>query len=1069
MSNYVVYHLHSDLSNGVTNIDSVTKYNQYIDYAHELGMTAIGFSEHGSVFQWLKKKQHCEELGMKYIHGSEFYVTENLSEKVRDNYHCVLIAKNYNGFLEINKLSSISFNRANVKCVDGEEHVYYTPRITFDELISTSENVIITSACLGGILNKGNENLQKAFLDFLLLNKKRCFLEVQHHLNNEQKEYNKKLYEINCNTGIRLIAGTDTHCLNGRHSKGRVILQKAKNIHFSDEDGWDLTFKTYDELCKAYKEQNVLSESVYLEAVNNTNLLADMVETFEIDKSYKYPHLWDNPLETFRKAIYAGVKKRGVDKYPNCQEYYDRIKYELKSYVHNQAIDFMLLMADIINWCKANNIEVGYGRGSVNGSVIAWLLGITEMDSVKFNLNFDRFLNIEKVSLSDIDTDFPPSRRDDVKNYIFQKHGLYCSDIITFNTIALKGAIRDVARALEIPLDEVSAICELAEQNEGLARKKHPELFDYVDIVNGTIVSVGSHPCGSIVAPFSIDDKIGLFTTSTSKYPISQLNMKEIDCQNYVKLDLLSLDTIELINTTCELAGIDRLTPDNVDADDINVWNSMRDDTTQIFQWEGNTGNDYIKKLFADENILKLQKESSTLDRMTLLSIGNGAIRPAGASYRDDIANGVVRKTGSKVIDDFLSSTFGCIVFQCQIIEFLHKCCGFTMGEADIVRRGFAKKTGTDKFIPIIKDGGYLTDAKTHYIKGFITTMYEEYGIDKEKSKEDIISFIQVISDASDYLFSINHSLPYSYEGYVCGYLRYYYPVEFLTTALNINYGNEEKTQKITAYAKSQDITINPIKFRYSKAMYAPDKSNNAIYKGISSVKFLNSEIADKLYEMRDIKFQSFIDFLKVNPCNSRQTEILIKLDFFSEFGKAARLLEIYSFFNTYNGKKLLDKSKCNVPREIVVKYAAETDKRYKFSDIDGFIAECCNAIPDKDISVNDKISAQLEFLGYVSFAKSDLPKNYILVTKLETKYTPKFTAYCLNNGKTCEMKIHKNKNYKQPEIKMSFKQLPLEEGDIICLKSTKQEPKRKKVNNEWQSDYTQMEWWINDYSKVTM
>lgn len=426
---------------------------------------------------------------------------------------------------------------------------------------------------------------------------------------------------------------------------------------------------------------------VVLEAIENTNRLADMVEEFPLDESYKYPHLWADSEGTFLRKIEEGIVRRGVDKYPNYQEYRDRIEEELKAYRHNGAIDFMLLMEDILNWCRTQDIQVGYGRGSVNGSVIAWLLGITEMDSIKHNLNFERFMNIERVSLSDIDTDFPPSRIEEVKDYIFSKTGLYCSDIITFNTIADKGAIRDVGRALEIPLDEVDEICKAFESNEERLRKKYPELFKYVDLVKGVIVSVGSHPCGLCVSPESLTEHMATFTTSTSKYPISQIYMKEIDGLNYVKLDLLRLDTIELINDTCKLAGIPRLTPDNVDINDVAVWNSMRDDSTGIFQWESDTGADYIKKLLSDENIKKFQVVDEHVDRMTLLTIGNSAIRPAGASYRDDLANGVVRKSGSQAIDDFLKPTFGYLVFQCQIIEFLHQYCGFTMGEADIVRR----------------------------------------------------------------------------------------------------------------------------------------------------------------------------------------------------------------------------------------------------------------------------------------------------------------------------------------------------------------------------------------------
>ena len=924
-NNYVKIHIHSMLSNGTTNIDSITNFRDYIARAKELGMSAICFTEHGNIFEWIHKKEEVEKAGMKYIHGIEAYITESLEDKKRDNYHCVLIAKNYDGVLELNQLVSDSYNR-------NDGHFYYMPRILYDDLEKTSDNIIISTACLGGILHKGNDDIRNRFICFLQRNRHRCFLEIQHHIDDGQKEYNKYLKVLSDEIGVPLITGTDTHALNTEHLEGRSILQKSKGVFFADEESWDLTFKSYEELVTAYEKQGSLPVEVVKEAINNTNVLANMIEEFNIDRTYKYPHLWENPMKTFQNKIMQGIKKRGVDKYPNYQEYIDRIKHELKAYEHNGAIDFMLLMDDIISWCIENDIMVGYGRGFVNGSVIAWLLGITEMDSIKHNLNFERFMNTERVSLSDIDTDFPPSRIEEVKKYIFSKTGLYCCDIVTFNTVADKGAIRDVGRALGIPLAEVSTICDSVDNEElyEKSREKYKELFKYVDMIKGTIVSVGSHPCGCVVAPLTITDRFGTFTTSTSNYPISQINMKEIDGLNYVKLDLLRLDTIELINDTCKLAGIERLTPDNVDITDVNVWNSIRDDTTQIFQWEGNTGDSYIKKLLSDENIKRFQEVNENVDRMTLLSIGNSAIRPAGASYREDLASGVVRKTGSKPIDDFLSNTFGYLVFQEQIIAFLHQYCGFTMGEADIVRRGFAKKTGTDKYIPIIKNGGLLTDKSDHQIKGYIETMKEVYGIEEEKSEQDIVAFIQVIEDASAYLFSLNHSQPYSYEGYVSGYLRTHYPLEFLTTALNINKDKEEKTKSLTAYAKKSGITFQSPKFRHSRAGYFCDKETNTIYKGIGSIKYMNENVANELYEMSGYNFDDFVDLLyylkEKTSLNSRQLDILIRIDFFEEFGDINRLLDIAEKFDLLYDKQQIRKDdklqQLHIDESVIRKFA---------------------------------------------------------------------------------------------------------------------------------------------------
>ena len=1122
--NYTVLHLHSDLSNGITNIDSVTKYDDYIEKAKECGMKAMAFSEHGSVFSWVNKKRHIEAAGMKYIHGEEFYVTETTAEKIKDNYHVCCYAKNYDGVLELNQMSSSSFNR-------DDNHFYYAPRITIDELIHTSNNILVTTACLGGILHNGTPTIKDKFITFLTQNKHRCFLEIQHHNVEEQKEYNCYLWELSKSTGIPLIAATDTHALNAEHLEGRRMLQKAKGINFANEDAWDLVFKdSVEELMEAFRLQNALPENVIIEAIRHTNDLADMVEEFSLDESYKYPHLWADSEGTFLQKIRDGIKRRGVDKYPNYQEYLARIDHELEAYRHNGAIDFMLLMEDILSWCAQNDIQVGYGRGSVNGSVIAWILGITEMDSIKYSLNFERFMNTERVSLSDIDTDFPPSRIDDVKNYIFSKTGLYCCDIVTFNTIALKGAIRDICRAFhaeniekqppevkekikehykrekdnkcdvatafskelileiekhsvhkEIPYEYMSVtneICALADEDEEAARKKYPDIFKYVDMVNGVIVSVGSHPCGLVVAPHSVTDHIATFTTSTSSFPISQIYMKEIDGLNYVKLDLLRLDTIEIINNTCKLAGIERVTPDNLDITDVKVWNSMRDDTTQIFQWEGDTGNNYIKKLLSDKNIAKFQEIDKNVDRMTLLSIGNSAIRPAGASYREDLANGVVRKSGSKAIDDFLKPTFGYLVFQCQIIDFLHEYCGFTMGEADVVRRHFSKKQFTKDGIamteldtPIIKNGGYMVDKdgvpkKDHYIKAFVATMNEKFGMAKEEAEETIVAFLQVIVDASRYLFSLNHSQPYSFEGYASAWLRYYYPLEFITVSLNVNENKEEKTIALTNYAKKVGIEIRPPRFRYSRAEYFCDQKDGCVYKGIGSIKFMNSQIADELYELRDEQFKDFIDVLRAvsqTSVNSRQLEILTKLNFFEEFGEINQLLKYVSLFDLIYGKKQFKKDKLAAMglEEVDVRQFAtkETEKMFTGVDTYHLLKYLVRIAKYPETSVIDEIRYQQELLGYINI-RDGRYKGIGYVMSVDKKYAPKLKVYALANGNTIDCKIDKR----------TFNSHQLVVGDLIRIEGQDYKPQQRRTEEgAYEPIPGTRVLWLTKYKKVML
>ena len=1030
--NYTILHIHSMLSNGVTNIDSVTRYDQYIDRAAELGMKAMAFSEHGSVFQWVKKKLHTEEMGMKYIHAQEFYLTQTLSEKIRDNYHCLLIAKNYDGVLELNKLSSKAFNR-------DDNSFYYVPRITIEDVKNTSDNIIVSTACLGGVLNKAPDDVRWDFYHWLCEHKDRCFLEIQPHLDPAQKSYNNTLWTLSKQSGLRLLMCTDTHALNSTHVEGRKILQKAKNIHFDGEDKFHLEMMSYDELVQLCRMQDALPIDVYLDAIEMTNTVADMIEPFELDYSYKYPHLWgDDSEDVLRAKIADGIVWRGVDKLPNYQEYIDRIEYEMKAYVHNGAIDFMLLMEDIIAWCKTQDILVGYGRGSCNGSVIAYLLGITEMDSIKHGLNFERFMNTERVSLSDIDTDFPPSRINEVKQYIFNQHGLYCSDIVTFNTIALKGAIRDVGRALEMPLDEVGQICNAVEQDEDKCRVKYPELFKYVDIVNGCVVSVGNHPCGLVVSPHSIDDRMGLFTTSTDDVPISQINMKEVDLQNYVKLDLLKLDTIELINETCKLAGIERLTPDNVDINDKAVWDSIRDDTTAIFQWEGTTGDRYIKQLLSESNIQKFKALNPNIDYMTLLSIGNGAIRPAGASYRDDLANGVIRKSGNAAIDEFMKPTFGYLVFQCQIIQFLHEYCGYTMGEADVVRRHFAKKTGTDKDIPQIK-------------AGFAKTMAERHNMNQNESDKVIADFIQVIIDASNYLFSLNHSQPYSYEGYVSGWLRYHYPLQFLTVAMNINQGKEEKTAALTAYAHKVGIKIKSPKFRHSRSDYFCDTDENTIYKGLGSIKYMSADVAEALYGMRDMQFKNFIDVLfaiqqlEAKP-DARQLDILVKIGYFTEFGPAKALLLGVEIFNKFSKRKTIKLDKWvemgyNV--DMLKPYIGKlTEKTASQLDNRGIILSILRSMKMPKTTIVDKLKWQIELLGYVdSNDPNSDPNDWLVLDVKTTRYgTVYVKIYNLCFGIERTHKV--NRQY--------YSKNPINVGDCIKAVIQGKDKYKKSEDGEW-------------------
>ena len=1168
LGNYTVFHLHSDLSSGVTNIDSVTKYIEYIRKAKSLGMKALAFSEHGSVFEWYHKKKDIEAAGMKYIHACECYVTENLDpeNKVRDNYHCVLIARNKAGFRELNKMVSKSFNRK-----DG--HFYYTPRISFEELINTSDNIIVSTACLAGILHKGNDDIQQRFLTFLTKNKHRCFLEIQHHKDTagEQQAYNKKLYALSEEYDIPLIAGTDTHALNSEQADARQILQKGKNVHFDNEDDFDLKFKSYDELCKAYEFQGVLPQEVYLKAIENTNVMADMVEPFTIDCSTKYPKLYDDAYGAFKKDINESWKTHPyIRQRYSKEEVLKQVLEEVDVYDKVGAIDFMLLQNYLRNWEHRHGIFCGPGRGSVSGSLVAYILGITEMDSKKFGLNFFRFMNPDRVTNADIDTDYSSEDRDTVKEFILRDHmdipTIKSAEIITFNTIKMKGAIKDIGRALGMSIAETQRISDATDGEEisDEYREKYPELFKYVDIVTGVIVSIGSHPSGVLVSDRNIDEEIGLCSLSTSDYPVSMLNMKELDDQMYVKLDILGLDNVGVINDTCKLAGIERITPDNIPLDDEEVWKDIRKDTTCIFQWESASAQSYLKRFMSDEVIEKAKARSKNFSWIKWFSFGNGLLRPGSASYRDSVANGDFYENGLKELDDFLAPTMGRLCMQEDIMNFLVRFCGYSQAESDNVRRCVDENTlvtmgnGNYKKIKDIKCGDtvlsvnehniieskkvanvfdngeqevykiatkhgnevvatsshkFLTqkgwvrvedmtnnhcifskDAKWESIKSiescgvshvydievednhnyiannliahnciakkkgtedilpeietrFISYTSEKYGVPKEKCAEIIKPFLQVILDASDYSFSWNHSDAYSCIGYMCGYLRHYYPYEFITAALNIFETKEKKTIAIVKYAMEHNIAIKGIKFRYSQAKYMFDKKSQSIYKGMASIKYLNKKISNELYALRENKYADFIELLKdINDktsVNSKQLDILIKLDFFSEFGSIKDLLVQVNIYNMFAGRSELSRKETEtlgLTEEIVQDLGGRfTAKKVKDINMDALIHMLCQKTRREKDSVIEKIQYEEDLLGYINIKMPEIDLSYAYVMEVNKKFlNKKIKIYRLKTGETEEVKV-KGKRYDSN---------PIEEKMIIRTIEASQEKKWKPDGN---------------------
>ena len=1170
--NYTVYHLHDEDSL----LDSCTNYKLYIDKAVELGQKAIAFTNHGNIYNWIERKMYCDEKGIKYIHGIECYLTRQLEPKVRDNYHTILLAKNQEGFKELNKLVDLSTQ---------EDHFYYKPRLSFDEFFNISDNIIKISACLASPLSKFPNDItqtieeqvnelqskldeelkniaQKAddkkaeaewICSFYEINSEEInydehhkdwinhiskeielikniyeekineaqdiskyreifdkllqtydYYEIQPHVKSlEQIKYNQMLYEASKQYRKPLIAGTDTHSINQYKAECRSILQKAKRIEFTNEDSFDLTYKSYDELVEMFRQQNSLPMDIVIEAIENTNRMADSVEDFVLDKSVKYPKLYDNEEEVLNKRIAQKLKEKldkGIIDRKDLPKYTANILEEMRVFKKINMVGFMLFMSELVCWCWDNGIPIGPCRGSVGGSTVAYITDIIDVNPVVWNTIFSRFANEDREEVGDIDIDIAPDQRDLVYQHIIESFGYdKTAYILAIGTVADKGAIDEIGRALDIPLDEVAKIKELystykdlidtakkrikeiesthefeqikdvtleelkrrpyegeenlliklkieydkkqKELNEAtklmtdLRERQYPELFYYFDGLVGTAVSQSFHPAGIVVSPVTLPDNYGTFWNDGKR--ILCINMEEIhDGAGLVKYDLLALKNIQIIRKTCEYAGIKYPKSHEINWNDQKVWDDIIISPAGIFQFESPFAyqmlHDYSPRCVND------------------LSIINASLRPSGASYRDRLLAKEPNKNPSPIIDELLKDNNGYLIFQEDTIKFLQNICGLSGSEADNVRRAIGRKQ-MDR----------LQKALPQILEGYCNMSPQPRDVAEEEAK----TFLKIIEDSSRYQFGYNHSTGYSMIGYMCAYLRYYYPEEFIAAYLNCA-SNSDDIVNGTELAKIKNISINNIKFGHSRAEYTVDKKNHALYKGIESIKFCNAQIAEELYELSKNHYDSFPALLKdINEktsVNSRQLTILTILDFFSDFGKNKYLLDIIELCNGVkedkkNGikakpalltAKQIKKDKMEelgISEYLAQKYCLkETAKQYSQIDNLGLVTEMAKRIEDKSLDVISQVKAEQEYLEYVVYANPNVSNTYYIVTEYKhykEARKPYVVLHNLHTGEDIKTRIKSVKVYESA---------PFGKYSILKVKDFTMSPKVKNVNGEW-------------------
>ena len=1025
MSTYIPYHMHTDCSL----LDSCTKPQEYIDLAVRDGVKALSFSEHGKPLNWVSKKLACDKAGIKYIHSVEIYLTENPYEKVRDNYHTVLMAKNYDGVLELNRAVSKSCDR---------DHFYYTNRLSFDEFLGLSENIIATSACLASPLNKLDR--RNPYYDKLV--KRYDFLEIQPHSHPDQVTFNRMLFELSKDFGKPLIAGTDTHSSSQYKAECRSVLLSAKHKSYGDEDLFDLSYKTSDELVEMFRKQESLPDSVWMSAIENTNQLLELCEDFSLDRSIKYPILYgsreaDN--DKFADVVEEKFKdkvEKGIITSEQEQPFRDAIDEEMRVFTKLKMSGFMLSMSELVSWCKDNGMAIGPARGSVGGSRVAYVTDIIDLNPETWHTVFSRFANEDREEIGDIDIDCVESDRPAIFKYIVGRFGIdNTARVASFGTIKAKGVIDDVGRHLAMKyvdthtdatnnpwsLANVARIKDEFDKDEELTKQKYPELFYYFDGLLGTKISQSVHPAGMIISPIGLAETYGTFDKENEN--CLMIDMEEAHEVGLAKYDFLILKTVQVIRDACNYIGIKYPKSHEINWNDKEVWEDMRKDLTAIFQFESAFAADSFKKF----------KTDSIFD----MSLVTACIRPTGASYRDELLVRKPHQNPSPIIDKLLENNLGYLVYQEDTIAFLQQICGLSGSSADNIRRAIGRKQ---------KDR--LDAAMPSILEGYC----ERSDQPRDKAEEEAKEFLQVIEDSASYQFGYNHSIAYCLLGYLCGYYRYHYPLEFITSFLN-NAANDDDIKNGTKYASKCGIMVTNPKWGISKREYYFDKERNTIAKGVSSIKYMSAQLADELYELatsrRYTRFTDvLIDLDEKSSINTRQLDILIKIDFFSEFGNQRELLRITEmFYGMFKRGQVKQINKADVDGtqigEIVQRYSVGITKsggeakRYTVLDVQSIMYEVEDKIKSvgmQDLSDIIKVQNFYDAMGYIGYSsgkEEDRRKLYILdvfpvVRRKDNKqFGYSVVTKSIGSGKESRFTVLNN----------LYNRTPVQKGNIIYCK----------------------------------
>lgn len=889
-------HLHTHTAYSL--LDGEGTIPKLIERAKELGQTAMAITDHGNMYGVIDFYECAKQNGIKPIIGCEVYVAaRSRFDKVHDldsqSCHLILLAENDVGYHNLMKLVSAGF-------IEG---FYYRPRIDMDILREHNEGIIALSACMSGVLSRqllsGNYDEAKRraqeFLD--IFGRDRYFIEIQDHGIFEQKKLNRDLISIARELNIDIVATNDIHYTLKRDAEYQDVLmciQMGKTV--DDEDRMKMDC---DQLYLKSEEEMTELFSYIPEALENTQKIADRCNVeIEFGKFHLPKFEIPNGLtayEYLKQLVYRGMRER----YPNADEsVVSRMQYELDTISQMGYVDYFLIVWDFIHYAKSHGIPVGPGRGSAAGSVVAYCLHITDVDPIKYSLIFERFLNPERVSMPDIDIDFCYVRRGEVIDYVNRKYGSdNVAQIVTFGTMAARLAIRDVGRALNIPYGRVDEVAKQVPNELKMTIKKAltvnyklKELYDssaeikkLIDTaieLEGLPRHTSTHAAGVVITSGGIGNFVPL--QKNDDVITTQFTMTTIERLGLLKMDFLGLRTLTVIQDAVmhiKQAHGAEVNIENLDMDDAAVYEMIsRGETDGVFQLESGGMKQFMKEL----------KPTSIEDIIAGISLYRPGPMDSIPMYVANKNNPSMVKYKHPMLEHILNMTYGCIVYQEQVMQIVRELGGYSLGRADLVRRAMSKKKA-DVMQKERQNFIYGTDEGGVHVDGAVAR-----GIDEKTAA----SIFDEMMDFASYAFNKSHAAAYAVVAYRTAWLKSHYPVEFFAALLTSFIDNASKISKYIEVVKRLGIEMLPPSINKSGKDFSVD--NGCLRFGLAAVKNVGGAVVDEIAAERETggDFIGLTDFCKrmvSRKMNKRVVESLIKCGAFDEFGlKRAQLFRAY-------------------------------------------------------------------------------------------------------------------------------------------------------------------------------